>query len=66
MYDAARDTWDDHHLHQPPPPHPDQPRANAQLGAASPSVCLALSTELIAVRVSQKEEEHSFRSEAMR
>ncbi|KAL5343796.1 mRNA capping enzyme-domain-containing protein [Aspergillus crustosus] len=39
MYDAARDSWEDHHLQQQPlQPHPIQSDANAHLEELSPSL----------------------------
>ncbi|KAL4873006.1 mRNA capping enzyme-domain-containing protein [Aspergillus spectabilis] len=50
MYDAARDSWEDHHLQQPPQPYPIQPRANAQLQELSPSVRSYLACDAILSR----------------
>ncbi len=47
MYDAARDSWDDHHVQQPPPHPPQQtqhPLVKDHLNEISPSVrCAVLS-----------------------
>lgn len=45
MYDAARDSWDGHHVQQPSPHPPQQtqhPLVNDHLNDISPSVCCAV------------------------